>query len=158
MNASTRHTPASLPATLKASLEQAGLACTAQRLAIYAALANMDGHPTAEAVFDAVQPAMPTISRDTVYRTLALFEELGLLDRVQVSAHSVRYEPNLHPHHHLVCNVCGEVADFDWDVIETLPLPVLPAGWGQSRQAKVIVRGICPACCTDTQPSMEEQP
>ncbi|GAB7079304.1 Fur family transcriptional regulator [Megalodesulfovibrio paquesii] len=131
---------------LRDALVQADLACTPQRLAIYDVLMHATTHPTAEDVYQTVRSGMPTISRDTVYRTLTLFEELGLLERVQMSADCARFEPNLAPHHHLVCTGCGSVADFDWHEVESLPPPALPEGWDAPRRAHVVFRSMCPAC------------
>lgn len=132
--------------SLEAALRRANLPCTPQRMAIFAVLTSLKGHPTADDVFMAVKPQSPSISKDTVYRTLSLFEELGLLDRVEMAAHGVRFEPNRHPHHHLVCTDCGQVTDVDWHALDTTPLPALPGGWGQTRRPQAVIRGVCPAC------------
>lgn len=136
---------------LREALTHADLACTPQRLAIFEVLAEARSHPSAEEVYLAVRTSMPTISRDTVYRTLALFEELGLLDRVQMSSECARFEPNLTPHHHVVCTRCGVVADFDWTEVNELPRPPLPEGWNTPSRPHVLYRGTCPACKNNSQ-------
>ena len=60
-----------------------GLKVTYQRLEIFNILANSYDHPSAEDIYKKVKPKIPTISFDTVYRTLALFDSYGLIAKVQ---------------------------------------------------------------------------
>ena len=63
--------------------KEAGVKLTHQRLEIFKVVASSDEHPSAEAVHKAVQTDMPTVSLDTVYRTLWLLADLGLLTAVE---------------------------------------------------------------------------
>ena len=66
---------------------------------------------------------MPSISRDTVYRTLATLEAEGLVRKVEPLVRERRYDANLDRHHHFVCTVCGMVRDFYSDELDRLPIP-----------------------------------
>ena len=72
--------------SLSAAVKKAGIKLTAQRLEIFKELAGTDQHPDAEAVFKGVKKRMPTVSLDTVYRTLWMLRDLGLLSTLGPSA------------------------------------------------------------------------
>lgn len=129
---------------------EAGLKCTHQRLVIFEALAAAMDHPTAESIFRAVRQTMPSISLDTIYRTLDTFERLGLTVRLHVPGESGRYEPNLHPHHHLFCIRCGRIEDFTWHEVDSLPPPAHTGHWGRVAGADCVIRGVCPSCQAQT--------
>jgi len=93
---------------------------------------------------------MPTISRDTVYRTLARLEEQGLVQRVEPLADSVRYDANPDRHHHFICTVCGSISDFCIDALDELPIPKSVRAMGEITLAQVQVRGICRDCMKRT--------
>src|SRR5947209_20372972 len=80
-----------------------GLTLTPQRLAIYEFLATHDSHPSAEEIYREVKPELPSLSLGTVYRTLELFEENGLISRVLTLSPQARYDANQDEHHHLIC-------------------------------------------------------
>src|SRR5271165_2109204 len=90
-----------------------GLALTPQRLAIYQVLAADDSHPGAEDIYRRIKPDLPSLSLGTVYRTLELFEEQGLVSRVHAFGDQARFDANLDPHYHLVCVRCRRVIDFE---------------------------------------------
>src|SRR5271165_5448104 len=90
-----------------------GLALTPQRLAIYNILAGDDSHPGAEEIYRRIKPDLPSLSLGTVYRTLELFEEHGLVSRVHAFSDQARFDANLDDHHHLVCVRCRRVIDFE---------------------------------------------
>ena len=88
---------------------------TPQRLAVHGALQALGRHSTAEEVLARVHGTVPGVSLPTVYAALELLADLGLANRVQ-AGRAVRFDPRTQPHHHLVCTVCGAVADLDADV------------------------------------------
>lgn len=85
----------------KSIAKQSGIKLTHQRFEIFRAVASSEDHPSAEAVYKAVQAAMPTASLETVYRTLWLLTTLG------PRQDSVRFHANLEQHHHYRCMRCG---------------------------------------------------
>lgn len=123
-----------------------GLKLTHQRMEIFREVMESPGHPSADAVFTRLRERMPTVSLDTVYRTLATFEELGLVARVPVLDNVGRYDGNLARHHHLVCTKCQEIEDFVWPAFDELDPPPQAADWGAVTGRQVQVRGICRRC------------
>lgn len=124
----------------------AGVKLTHQRLEILREVAASLEHPDAVAVFRAVQARMPTASLDTVYRTLALASELGVLSALGPRRESVRFDANRSPHHHFHCVYCGIIRDFESPALDTLRIPTTAKRFGQVIGTYVEVRGVCPRC------------
>jgi Fur family peroxide stress response transcriptional regulator len=129
--------------------KQAGVKLTHQRLVIFRAVASSEDHPSAEAVYKAVRSAMPTVSLDTVYRTLWLLTDLGLLATLGPRQDSVRFDANLEQHHHYMCVRCGLVRDFESTELNELPIPDSVSRFGQVVSAHVEVRGVCARCARE---------
>ena len=123
-----------------------GLRVTHQRQEIFAEFARFNGHPTAENIFNRVRKRLTTISLDTVYRTIATFEEYGLVKRVQILDNLARFDINLKIHHHLVCSRCKKIEDFYWPDFDRLSLPGSVNEWGDIEQKHVEIRGLCRNC------------
>ncbi len=123
-----------------------GLRATPQRLEIYQILAGVRGHPAAEDVFERVKERFPSISFDTVYRTLSLFESHGLLKKVHHLADKTRYDTNLIHHHHFVCVRCKKIVDVWWKAIDAVPMPEGVESLGVVEDRYVELRGICKDC------------
>ena len=100
-------------ARLQDALRAAGVKLTHQRLEIFREVLASREHPDAEAVYRGVKRRLPTVSLDTVYRTLALLGELGFVTTLGPRRESVRYDANLGHHHHFVCERCGLARDFE---------------------------------------------
>ena len=125
---------------------KAGLRLTQQRLDIYRELASRDDHPSAEDIYAEVSSRMPTISLDTVYRTLATLELNGLIFRVHAFDDRARFDANLSPHQHVVCTGCESVKDLQWQAFEVMKLPTETKEWGHVETKRVVLRGICKKC------------
>ena len=124
----------------------AGLKVTHQRTEIFRQLVLLPDHPTVEMLHKRLLPALPSMSLDTVYRTLATLEQHGLVARIQTTESQARYEAVCLPHHHLICNRCRQVLDFQWPDIETLKLPDTITTWGQVDSKNVVIYGTCSFC------------
>jgi Fur family peroxide stress response transcriptional regulator len=131
---------------LKEGLQRAGVKLTHQRLEICREMAESDGHPDAETVYERVRTRVPTISRDTVYRTLWLLLDLELIDRVATSRHRMRFDGNISPHHHFVCVRCGEARDFHSEEFDHLRVPNAASAYGSVHKIQVEARGTCLRC------------
>src|SRR3954470_23638973 len=94
-----------------AGVRAAGLKLTPQRMAIVKELASDESHPTAQEIFERLRPGLPTMSFATVYNTLGALSSAGLCAAMSLSPGSGRFDPNMAPHHHVVCDVCGAVRD-----------------------------------------------
>jgi Fur family peroxide stress response transcriptional regulator len=119
---------------------------TPQRLAVFRALAATDSHPSAEDLFRAIQPDMPSLALGTVYRTLEWLESQALVSRVHDLGEPARFDANLEPHHHLVCMRCQRVVDFaDARIDKMLPRGRRLHGF-RVETHRLQVTGICPQC------------
>ncbi len=131
---------------LEAAAKRAGVKLTHQRLEIFREIASSHDHPDAEAVFRAVQQRMPTVSLDTVYRTLWMLNDLGLITTLGPRRDRVRFDANVARHHHYVCVRCGLVRDFESGELNALPVPAAVKQFGSVVASQVEVRGICDGC------------
>lgn len=134
-----------------AGVRAAGLKLTPQRIAIVRALAGDPSHPTAQEIFDRLQSSMPTMSFATVYNTLDALARAGLCGSLALSPGASRFDPNMAPHHHAVCDGCGMVRDIERRGAEATRslsrLDDVPALSGfEVRAVEHIYRGLCSAC------------
>src|SRR4051794_9824886 len=102
------------PAELTTLFRAQGLKVTPQRQAIFRILHGHEAlgtadHPTADSVYASARVEMPTISLRTVYQTLNDLSAMGEVQALDLGTGSVRFDPNLDVHHHLVCESCGRV-------------------------------------------------
>lgn len=124
---------------------------TPQRLEIFVEVMDASDHPSAEDIFTRVSRRMPTISLDTVYRTLTTFDQYGLISKVHFFEDKTRFDPNRDVHHHMVCNECKRVLDFYWPELDEADLPPQTEGWGRVDTKHLQVRGICAECLSSEQ-------
>jgi len=130
----------------KAAAKKAGLKLTHQRIEIFREVASSVKHPDAETVFRAVRARVPTVSLDTVYRTLWMLDDLGLVTTLGPRHESVRFDANLEHHHHYICVRCGLARDFESSELNPLRIPASVKGFGSVVATHVEVRGICKRC------------
>jgi Fur family transcriptional regulator, peroxide stress response regulator len=128
------------------ALREAGLRLTHQRLEVAREIAGSDLHPNVEAVYCGVRERVPTISLDTVYRTLGALGRLGLINRVDVMAGAARYDANLEHHHHFICARCGLIRDLPSASYEGLDLSEAATDLGEVESITVQLRGLCKEC------------
>lgn len=127
-----------------------GLRLTQQRLSVFQEILGSRDHPTAEVIHRRVRRNAPTLSLDTVYRTLALLEKGGLVHRVLDPGGGDRFDPVTDGHVHAACRLCGRFED----------IPLAPSGaeglpdashWGRVERRHVVYFGVCKACLAATQ-------
>lgn len=123
-----------------------GERCTAQRRIILEAVLELDNHPTADQVYEAVKPRLPEIARTTVYRVLEHLARLGVITKACHPGRVARYDTRIESHHHLVCLRCNEFIDFDHEDLEELALPDTSALGFEASDYRVQIRGICRNC------------
>ena len=100
---------------LRTLLQHHGIQPTAQRVAIAEAVLDNNRHPTADEVLVEAQKRCPIVSRATVYNTLNLFVEKGLLRTQVLKEGTVVFDPNLQSHHHFIDDEDGTIIDIPWD-------------------------------------------
>ena len=149
--------------SMLAGVRAAGLKLTPQRMAIVRELAQDESHPTAQELFERLRCSLPTMSFATVYNTLAALSEAGLCAALSLSPGSARFDPNMQPHHHVVCDACGSVRDIpstprDAAVPSPRRLVSRAAPGFEVRSVELIFRGLCDACVRHSSPKSSEEP
>lgn len=107
--------PEARVAAMLAHVRAAGLKLTPQRMAIVRELAFDPTHPTAQELFERLRRTLPTMSFATVYNTLDTLASAGLCAALSLSPGPARFDANMEPHHHAVCDRCGLVRDVAFD-------------------------------------------
>jgi Fe2+ or Zn2+ uptake regulation protein len=120
-------------------LEQAGIQPSAQRVAVAEYVLVTEDHPSADQVWARVKQTFPVLSRATVYNTLNLFVEKGLLRELVLSEGKVVFDPKLSPHHHFVDDETQSIVDIPWDSLQVKQIESL-RGF-DVREYQVVMRG-----------------
>ncbi len=129
------------------ALKQANLRLTPQRMAICRYLSRTRSHPTPNDIFHAVHEQFPTISRATVYNTVAVLKDLGeIIELSCTGGASVRYETELTPHVNLNCTRCGRIYDFPMEKINEIFETIDSRTDFQLENIHIKGYGICPIC------------
>lgn len=107
------------PNNLIADLKERGIRVTPQRAIIVQAIGNLPGHVTAEEIFTEVQKVNQYISLATVYRTLDMLRDLGLVAESHMGTTTTHYALKTHgDHHHAVCRICNQSVDLPPDFFD----------------------------------------
>lgn len=102
-------------------LNELGYRLTPQRVMILAAIEDSDHHISVEEIYAQIAAKYPQVNISTVYRTLELLEQLGLVTETDLGGGRVRYHPvDKGRHHHLVCQECGAIIDLDESLLSSL--------------------------------------
>lgn len=139
------------PGELTERFRAEGLKVTPQRQRIFAVLHGSGDHPTAEAVWEHVRVEMPTVSLKTVYQTLNELCDMGEIQSLDLGTGSMRFDPTVDQHQHLVCEVCGEVHDIRGDFTDVQVPPGDDHGFEVS-STEIVFRGRCSACAARSRP------
>lgn len=131
---------------LKGACKKAGVKITHQRLVVFQTIAQSTQHPDVETVYEAVRSQIPTISLDTVYRTLWLLRDLGVVSTLAPPHDKVRFDANTARHHHFLCAKCGLASDFYSPELDELPIPDDVEAIGSIESTHVEARGLCTDC------------
>jgi Fur family peroxide stress response transcriptional regulator len=135
----------------KGALKLAGVKMTHQRLEIFREAAKSGDHPDAETIYKGVRERIPPVSLDTVYRTLWLLLDLGLINTLG-PRDRVRFDANTSPHHHFICKKCGMTRDFYSEEFDRLKIPDAVKTLGQVETAQMEFRGVCHRCSEAPRP------
>ena len=124
----------------------AGIKLTHQRLEIFREVAKTADHPDTEKVYQSVRKPLPTVSLDTVYRTLKLLNGLKIVNILGPARGKSRYDANLLRHHHFVCVRCGKTRDFYSEELSDLKVPDSAKAFGNIETVQVEMLGVCSEC------------
>jgi Fe2+ or Zn2+ uptake regulation protein len=119
---------------------------TTQRAIILAEVASYDGHLTAGEIFERVRRRYPTIAYGTVYRTLHLLAEHGLIQELTFADQASRFDKRVERHDHVHCNACGVIVDVD------VPVALMATHVAEENSGftisshHTVFNGLCPEC------------
>jgi Fur family iron response transcriptional regulator len=120
-------------------LAASGIQPTPQRIAVAQYVLDTTNHPTADEVWMNVRERCPTLSRATVYNTLNLFSEKGLLRTLSLKEGVSVFDPLVAPHHHFIDDDTGKVIDIPWDAVTVTGEESLKGL--EVREYQVVLRG-----------------
>lgn len=127
-------------------LRENGYRATPQRLAIYEAIWKAGSHPTAVEIHRYAEKRDPTISKATVYKTLQLFADLGLVSEIGFRDESTRYDPEMNLHINVICDRCRNVEDYPVEEFESVITSLAKGLDFDVRGHSFDVHGICAKC------------
>lgn len=114
-----------------------------QRIKVLEYMYRKGGHPTADEVFRALSPEIPSLSKVTIYNTLHTFAEAGLMRIVDIDESEMRYDVTLSKHGHFLCEACGTIYNFKADVDQ---LHVEDLISFMIKEKNIYFKGLCPHC------------
>jgi Fe2+ or Zn2+ uptake regulation protein len=120
-------------------LRARGIQPSAQRLAVAQYVLRTDAHPSADQVWAKVRNTLPMISRATVYNTLNLLVDRGLLRQLVLAEGKAVFDPHVERHHHFVDDATGEILDVPWDALDVRRVEALKGV--KVREYQVVLRG-----------------
>lgn len=136
--------------TVKKKLYEKEYKLTPQRrIVLEIFMENPEKHLSAEDVYGMVKKTNPEIGLATVYRTLDLFADLDILQKMDFGDGRARYEfyeSEVHHHHHLICMRCGSVAEFEDDLLEALETTIQKKNRFEIVDHQLKFYGYCKKC------------
>jgi Fur family ferric uptake transcriptional regulator len=128
-------------------LQQRGMRVTPQRSIIFDAIEQLDGHITAEDIYQQVQQVNPYISLATVYRTLELLQDLNLITPTNLGGSQTYFALEGHgKHHHLVCHICGQIEEFSDTLLNSLRADLVKHHGFTPKISHMSIFGTCTNC------------
>jgi Fe2+ or Zn2+ uptake regulation protein len=140
---------------LEHALRERGLRVTPQRVLINRTLRELDRHVSADEVLAAVSERLPNASLPTVYSTLELLGELGMVRRVAAGPGATLFDPRTDEHQHLVCRNCRRVEDLDVRVETAAALRAARRRGFEPADAELVVSGLCEDCAAQAELSRQ---
>jgi len=120
-------------------LRRTGIQPSAQRVAVGEYVLSTDEHPSADQVWSRGGKTFPLLSRATVYNTLHLFVEKGLLRQHVLAEGRVVFDPKIEVHHHFIDEESGRIYDLPWEAFEVKQTD--PLEGFEAREFQVVMRG-----------------
>jgi Fe2+ or Zn2+ uptake regulation protein len=140
------HSPPRDDAELSALLRERGLRATSQRVVMHRLLRDRDRHVSAEELLSEASERLPGVSLPTVYSTLELFEQLGIVRRVNGGGGTLLWDTRADAHHHMICRNCGRIEDMDTSLDLGRALRSAARAGFEADRAEVVVSGLCASC------------
>lgn len=138
-------------ADFKDRLKEMGCKLTMQRRSVLdVLLEHSNDHLSTEEIYDIVKVKFPEIGLATVYRTVQLFEEMGIVDRLNFDDGCSRFElasdDTVHHHHHLICESCNKVFEVENDLLDDIEKEIESKYNFKIHDHNVMFYGLCKDC------------
>ena len=117
-----------------------------QRTRILEILRSTEIHPTADWLYEKLKNEFPRLSLGTVYRNLSILIEQGLAKKIHFGSTFDRFEANIKPHYHFICESCGKILDFEMPIYNDLNLQAKKLINFTIHHHKLEFFGICETC------------
>jgi len=128
------------------TLRKNGYKATTQRIIICRFALHSRDHPTAQRIYNEVRKMHPTVSLATVYKTLQILTEHGLIQELDLPQSQAKFDSYVEPHINLVCMQCGNIQDFDdktaQEMVERVTIKAQFTRTGQ----RLDIYGVCKTC------------
>ena len=128
-------------------LSKHGIKPSYQRIKVFDYIIRNKNHPTVDNIYKELVGEIPTLSKTTVYNTLKLFQEKGIVLIINIEDNETRFDADISNHGHFKCKKCGKIYDFDLNE-NNLNLPTLN-DYSIDEQ-HIYLKGICPDCKEQT--------
>ncbi|MEG6614920.1 Fur family transcriptional regulator [Peptococcaceae bacterium 1198_IL3148] len=129
--------------TIEEYLKDHGIKPSFQRIRIFDYLVKHKNHPTVDGIFKALINEIPTLSKTTVYNTLKLFLEQGIVQLLVIEENETRYDADTSTHGHFKCEQCGKVYDISVDLSD---VDLTELEKHQVNEQHIYFKGICHGC------------
>jgi Fur family peroxide stress response transcriptional regulator len=133
-------------ASIIETLRKKGYKATTQRIAICRFALQSRDHPSAQRIYDEVRKVHPTVSLATVYKTLQILREQGLIQELDLPESQARFDSYLEPHVNMVCLQCGNIQDFDDNAAREMVERVAARAEFTRTGQRIDIYGICKTC------------
>jgi Fur family peroxide stress response transcriptional regulator len=118
---------------------------TPQRIAV-SKYALTDTQHSAKRIYYEVAKTYPTISLATVYTTLKILKDIGLIRELNLADDQTRFDPNTLPHVHLICLRCGSITDWTEPMLEELINKISSDTGFTVKESSMNISGFCKDC------------
>jgi Fur family peroxide stress response transcriptional regulator len=133
------------PSIIK-TFRNSGYKATPQRIAISRYILSSDEHPTAQKVYLEIKKTHPTVSLATIYRTIKILKDAGLILELNMHQGETRFDPFTEPHAHLLCLRCGRIDDWTDPIMPKLIDKASTAENFIVTGSNFELKGICDGC------------
>lgn len=128
------------------TLRKNGYKATTQRIAICRFALHSRDHPTAQRIYNEVRKMLPTVSLATVYKTLQILTEHGLIQELDLPQSQARFDSYVEPHINLVCMQCGNIQDFNDKTAQEMVERVTTKAQFTRTGQRLDIYGMCKTC------------
>lgn len=131
---------------IKEILKERNINLSYQRLRVLEYLTKNRNHPTVEQIFTGLQKEITTLSKTTVYNTLRILAEAGLVRVINIEDNEIRYDIEVENHGHFKCEACGTIYNFNIDIDSMTSADLRDF---KINDKNIYFKGVCPRCLSN---------